>query len=172
MQDRAVAIASEARRQEESCLYTSTTHYLWLRQVRRQNTIFIVAPIILGALAGFSVLKDLAPNWVVAVLALVASLFPALANALKIQTSVNEIAANAASYKSLQDRFRQLATISILTDLDAAEAELCDLMDRMDVARSTSITAPEKYFKRAQEKIAEGHYDFSVDSPTKTIEAD
>ena len=172
MQDRAVAIASEARRQEESCLYTSTTHYLWLRQVRRQNTIFIVAPIILGALAGFSVLKDLAPDWVVAVLALVASLFPALANALKIQTSVNEIAANAASYKSLQDRFRQLATIGILSDLDAAEVELRDLMDRMDVARSTSITAPEKYFKRAQKKIAEGHYDFSVDLSAKTIKAD
>jgi hypothetical protein len=163
MEDRAVAIASEARRQEESCLYTSTTHYLWLRRVRLHNTVFIIAPIILGALAGFSVLKDLAPDWVVAALALLASLFPAMANALKIQTSVNEIAANAASYKSLQDRFRQLATIGILSDIDEAEAKLGDLMDRMDVARSTSITAPEKYFKLAQKKIEQGHYDFAVD---------
>lgn len=168
MEDRAVAIASEARRQEESCLYTSTTHYLWLRQVRRQNTIFIVAPILLGALAGFSVLKEFFPDWVVAVLALLASLFPALANALNIQTSVNEIAANAAAYKALQDRFRQLATIVILSDVDAAETELRELMDRMDVARSTSITAPEKYFKLAQKKIAEGHYDFTVDAAKLT----
>jgi hypothetical protein len=167
MQDRAVAIVQEARRQEESCLYTSTTHYEWLRQVRRQNTIFIVAPIILGALAGFSVLKDAAPDWVVALLAFLASLFPALANALKIQTSVNEITASAAAYKSLQDRFRQLATIGILTDVDAAETELRELMDRMDVARSTSITAPEKYFKKAQEKIAQGHYEFAVDLAKK-----
>jgi hypothetical protein len=167
MQDRAVAIAKEARRQEESCLHTSTTHYEWLRQVRRQNTIFIVAPIILGALAGFSVLKDSAPDWVVAALAFLASLFPALANALKIQTSVNEIAANAAAYKSLQDRFRQLATIGVLTDVDAAEIELRELMDRMDIARSTSITAPEKYFKKAQKKIADGHYDFAVDATQK-----
>jgi hypothetical protein len=137
---------------------------LWLRQVRRQNTVFIVAPIILGALAGFSVLKDFATDWVVALLAFLASLFPALANALNIQTSVSEIAANAAAYKSLQDRFRQLATIGVLTNVDAAETELRELMDRMDVARSTSITAPEKYFKIAQKKIAEGHYDFTVDA--------
>lgn len=44
-------------------------------------------------------------------------------------------------------------------------------MDRMDVARSTSITAPEKYFKRAQKKIADGHYDFTVDSSAKPIKA-
>jgi hypothetical protein len=170
MTDRAVEIAKEARRQEESCLYTSTTHYEWLRQVRRQNTIFIVAPIILGALAGFSVLKDVGPAWLVALLAFLASLFPALANALKIQTSVNEIAASAANYKSLQDRFRQLATIGVLGDVDAAEAQLGELMDRMDVARSTSITAPEKYFKRAQDKIAEGHYNFAVDEGPKQVE--
>lgn len=168
MQKRAIAIATEARRQEESCLYTSTSHYLWLRHVRLHNTFFIVAPIILGALAGFSVLKDLAPDWVVAALALLASLFPALANGLKIQTSVNEIAASAASYKSLQDRFRQLATIGVLSDIDEAEAELRDLMDRMDVARSTSITAPEKYFKFAREKIEGGHYDFAVDTAAVT----
>lgn len=163
MDKRTIAITKEARRQEESCLFTSTTQYEWLRQVRRQNTIFIVAPIILGALAGFSVLKDVGPSWLVALLAFLASLFPALANALKIQTSVNEITASAATYKSLQDRFRQLATIGILGDNEAAEAELRELMDRMDVARSTSITAPEKFFKRAQKKIAEGHHKFAVD---------
>jgi hypothetical protein len=36
-------------------------------------------------------------------------------------------------------------------------------MDRLDVARSTSITAPEKYFQKAQKKIGAGHYDFGVD---------
>ncbi len=55
----------------------------------------------------------------------------------------------------------------MLTDVDAAEAELGELMDRMDVARSTSITAPEKYFKKAQKKITEGHYDFAVDGAEK-----
>jgi hypothetical protein len=137
--------------------------YLWLRRVRRQNTFFVVAPIVLGTLASFSVLRDTAPPWVIAVLALLASLFPALASGLKIQTSVSEIATAAASFKSLQDRFRQLATITALADSDAAQSELRELMDKLDVARSSSLTAPEAYFEQARKKIEAGDYSFAVD---------
>lgn len=158
------AIAEEARRQEESCLYTSTSLFLWLRQIRTTNTIFVVVPIVFGALAGFSVLKDIFPAWVTAILALLASLFPALASGLKIQTSVKEVAASAASFKALQDRFRQVATISIYAGKELAEKELRDLMDRLDLARSASITPPERFFKKAQKKIASGDYSFSVDA--------
>jgi hypothetical protein len=160
---RTKAIAEEARRQEESCLYTSTSLYLWLRQVRRQKQIFVIAPIILAAIAGFSAFKEHVPAVLVASLTLIAGLFPALADALKITTSVDEITASAASFKALQDRFRRLATITVLSDVDAAEAALAELMDRMDVARSSSITPPERYFTAAQAKIKGGDYDFSVD---------
>jgi len=163
MNEKAIAIAQEARRQEESCLYTSTMLYMWLRQVRRQNTFFVIMPIILGALAGFSVLKDALEPWAIALLAFLASLFPALANGLKIQTSVTEISSSAAAFKSLQDHFRQLATITVLADSDGAEKELRELMDRLDIARSTSITAPERYFARARQKIEAGHYSFTAD---------
>ncbi|MCM3680964.1 hypothetical protein [Sphingomonas paucimobilis] len=168
---RANAIAVEARRQEESCLYTSTSLYLWLRQVRRQKQIFVIVPIILGAVAGFSAFKEHVPAVLVASLTLIASLFPALADALKITTSVDEITASAATFKALQDRFRRLATITILSDIDAAETALGELMDRMDVARSNSITPPERYFTAAQAKIKSGDYDFSVDleSPTNIL---
>jgi hypothetical protein len=161
------AIAEEARRQEESCLYTSTSLFLWLRQVRLQKQIFVVAPIILGAVAGFSAFKEHVPAVLIASLALVASLFPALADALKIATSVDEITASAATFKALQDRFRRLATITIFSDVDAAEQSLAELMDRMDVARSSSVTPPERYFKAAQAKIKAGDYDFSVDAVVK-----
>lgn len=163
MTSTAVAIAKEARRQEESCLYTSTSLYLWLRQVRRQNTIFIVAPIVLGALAGFSILKDVFPAWVTATLALLASMFPALANGLKIQTSIDEIAANASAFKSLQDRFRQLAEITATSGDESAQSELRELTDKMDVARANSITPPERYFEKARKKIEAGDYSFAVD---------
>lgn len=164
MTSKAVAIAKEARRQEESCLYTSTSLFLWLRQVRRQNTIFIVAPIILGALAGFSILKDVFPDWFTATLALIASLFPALANGLKIQTSIDEIAANAAAFKSLQDRFRQLAEITVTSGDEPAQSELRELTDKVDVARANSITPPEPYFTKARKKIEAGDYSFAVDA--------
>ena len=39
-------------------------------------------------------------------------------------------------------------------------------MDRMEVARSSSLTAPERYFLKARDKIKAGHYDFEVDGPT------
>jgi hypothetical protein len=162
---RAEAIAEEARRQEESCLYTSTSLYLWLRRVRLQKQLFVIIPIILGAVAGFSAFKEHVPAVLVATLTLVAGLFPALADALKIATSVDEISASAATFKALQDRFRRLATITVLSDVDAAEAALAELMDRMDVARSSSITPPERYFTAAQAKIKSGDYNFTVDLP-------
>lgn len=166
MEQRRTAIIAECRRQEESCLYTSTTLYIWLRKVRLQKRIFVIAPIIIGGIAGLSVLQSVLEPWVIAVLAFIASLFPALADALKIQTSVEEIAKSAADFKSLQDRFRRVATITALSDMDGAEATLGELMDRMDVARSTSITPPEWAFEEAQKKIEAGHYAFAVDQPT------
>lgn len=166
---RRVEVAKEAMRQSESCLWTSTSLYIWLRQVRRQRQFFIAAPIVLGALASFTVLQDVVPAWVVATLSLGASLFPALSDGLNIQTSVNEIARLAAEFKALQDRFRRVANITVLGTAEEAEAALAELMDRMDVVRSASVTPPEKYFEKARLKIEGGHYNFQVD--LKAIEA-
>lgn len=163
--DRRRAIIAECRRQEESCLYTSTTLYIWLRRVRRQKQFFVAAPIVIGGFAGLSILQEWGLEWVMAVLAIIASLFPALADALKFETSVDEISRLAAEFKALQDRFRRTATITALGDLQAVEDALAELMDRMDIARSSSITPPESAFNEAQRKIAEGHYDSSVDQP-------
>ncbi|HKS63111.1 MAG TPA: hypothetical protein VJT13_15520 [Xanthobacteraceae bacterium] len=164
---RRAAIIAECRRQEESCLYTSTTLYIWLRRVRLQRQVFVAAPILIGGIAGIAILKDLLPDWVMAVLAFVASLFPALADGLKIETSVDEITRLAADFKALQDRFRRTANITALSDLDTAEQTIAELMDRMDVARSSSITPPEWAFEEARRKIDSGHYSFAVDAPSK-----
>src|SRR5689334_6264504 len=85
-------IVKEALRQSESCLWTSTTLFIWLRRVRKQRMFYVAAPIVLGAFAGFTVLQDLVPAWAIASASLLASLFPALADALKIETSVDETA--------------------------------------------------------------------------------
>ncbi|MEN5249906.1 SLATT domain-containing protein [Brucella pseudintermedia] len=163
IEDRRRAIIEECKRQEESCLYTSTTLYIWLRRVRRQKQIFVAAPIIIGGIAGVSILKDWGLDWFSALLTFVASLFPALADALRFETSVDEISRLAAEFKALQDRFRRTANITALGDLEIAEDAVAELMDRMDIARSSSITPPEWAFKEAQQKIADGHYNFAVD---------
>jgi hypothetical protein len=165
IEQRRAAIIAECRRQEESCLYTSTTLYIWLRRVRLQKQIFVAAPIIIGGIAGIAILKEWLPDWVMALLAFLASLFPALADGLKIETSVDEITRVAADFKALQDRFRRAANITVLSDIDTAEQALGELMDRMDVARSSSITPPEWAFEEARRKIDAGHYSFAVDAP-------
>lgn len=160
-------IVAEARRQEESCLYTSTSLFVWLRRVRLQKQVFVAAPIVIGGLAGLSILQDWFYGAIAAVLAFTASLFPALADALKVETSVDQAAKLAAEFKALQDRFRRLANITALGDVDMAEETLAELMDRMDMARSVSITPPEWAFKEAQKKVEIGDYDFAVDQPFK-----
>ena len=153
-EDRRRAVIIECRRQEESCLWTSTTLFIWLRWVRFQRQFFIV---------GLSVLKAWTPDWVIALLVFVASLFPALANALRFETRVEEIAKHASDFKSLQDRFRQIANITAPVDVKEAEIRLADLMDRLDAARAKSITTPEWAFARARKKIGAGDYGFTVD---------
>ncbi|TBD22983.1 hypothetical protein [Rhizobium ruizarguesonis] len=163
IEERRRAIIAECKRQEESCLYTSTTLYIWLRRVRRQKQFFVAAPIVIGGLAALSILQDRGWDWIVAILTLIASLFPALADALQFETSVDEISRLAAEFKALQDRFRRTANITALGDVRSSEDDLAELMDRMDIARSSSTTPPEWAFKEAQQKIEEGNYNFAVD---------
>ncbi|MGY6249076.1 SLATT domain-containing protein [Bosea thiooxidans] len=158
-------IVAEALRQSESCLYTSTALFEWLKWVRRYHRFFVAAPIVLGGVAGLTVLKGAMPDWVIAILAFVAALFPALADGLKIQTSVDEITRLAGEFKALQDRFRRLSRVTApFVDIVEADKQLSELMDRMDAARSSSITAPDWAFEKAREKIVAGDYSFAVDA--------
>jgi hypothetical protein len=159
----AAEITAEALRQSESCLYMSTQLYIWLRRVRRQHKAILLAPIVLTGLAGFSYVQTWLPAWGVALMAFLSTLIPSLADALDIQTHVTELKTVAGEWKALQDRFRQLAKVTSLGPADQAQAELRELTDRLDVARSSSITPPEKYYELARKKIKNGDYDFTVD---------
>lgn len=156
-------IVAEALRQMDSCVYTSTSIFMWLRRVRWQHKAIIALPIIFSGLAGLGWLAQQIGPLTVAAISFLATLIPALADALEIQTHVNDLKGAAANYKSLQDRFRQLAKIDALGDVDKARVRLAELMDKMDAVRESSITPPERYFTLAQDKIKAGHYDFSID---------
>jgi len=175
MDERASRLVAECRRQEESCLYTSTTLYIWLREARLIRRIFVVVPVVLGALATWSVLDQPERTWLrwlTATFALLAGIFLAVFEALKLDTQIDEIARQAASFKNLQDRFRQAATVTALARFDDFQAEFHALMDRMDEARATSITPPERCFEAARRKIDTGDYEFTADRvATKTEHA-
>ncbi len=164
--ERSKALIAECQRQEENCLYTSTTFYIWLRKVRRRSRFFIVAPIVFGALATWSVLDQPEVPWVkwlTATLALLAGLLPAIYEALKLDVHIDVVRAQAAEFKNLQDRFRQASQITALGPLDEFKAEFDSLMQRVEAARSESLTPPERCFQLAQKKIKKGDYSFTTD---------
>lgn len=161
MDTRTEALAAECKRQEDSGLYTSTTLYVWLRASRMYKRVFIVSPIVLGAIVASPLLEDY--DVVRAILIMVASLFPAIFEALKLDVHLETIAKQAAIFKSLQDRFRVARTVTALGGYEQLRAEYEELMTRMDAAREISVTPPEWCFKAAQKKVASGDYDFEVD---------
>ncbi|AKZ64599.1 hypothetical protein F506_19815 [Herbaspirillum hiltneri N3] len=148
----------------DSCLYTSTALYEWLKRVRVWRVIFIVVPIIAGTFASARILvRDPAYDWLIAISAMVAGLFPAIFKALELDISLKTIADSAHRFKVLQDRFRQAAKIKANDSFDTLEEEFHALMDRMDDARTSSPPVPDGYFKKAQKKIKSGAYDFDLD---------
>jgi hypothetical protein len=165
MDERTKNLIDECRRLEESCLYTSTTLFEWLKRLRFWKAVFVVAPIILGGVAAWPLLKQQGGyQWLTGVCALLAGIAPAVYKALDFDVSLDTVAKHAHQSKILQDRFRQAWRVTALGSFDDFKREFDDLMQRVDAARSTSLTAPERFFKKAQEKIGAGHYDFTVDS--------
>lgn len=161
MDPRAQEIIDECKRQEESCLYTSTALFSWQREVRVYRVAFIVVPIICGAFASARVfVRDPAYDWPVAICALVAGLFPAIFKALDLDVSLKTIADSANRFKTLQDRFRQASRIGASSKLEDLHEEFTALMQRMDDARAANPTVPERHFANAQKKIKKGHFDF------------
>ncbi len=160
----------ECRRQEESCLYTSTTFYIWLREARWWKGGFIVLPIILGAIASWSIFDksiDTKVIWLTASAGLIAGLLPAIREALDLDFHVEEMSRHAAQFKNLQDRFRLAADTGEHKSEEFFEAEVRDLMERLDEARKASVTPPERCFAKATKKIKKGHYSFSIDTEDK-----
>jgi len=163
--ERTQNMVDECKRQEESCLYTSTILFEWLKSLRLWRAAFVVAPIVLGSLATSSLLKqraDAAP--IAGICAMLAGLATAVYKALGLDVSLDTVTKHAHQFKVLQDHFRQAWRVTALGPFDDFKTEFTSLMERMDAARAASLTAPERFFKKAQTKIGKGHYEFAVDA--------
>src|SRR5262249_5859 len=83
MDERTKNLIAECKRLEESCLYTSTTLFEWLKHLRIWKGAFVVAPITLGAVGTWPILKQQTGyEWVTAGCALLAGIAPAVYKAL------------------------------------------------------------------------------------------
>jgi len=169
MDERTQNLIDECRRQEESCLYTSTAFFEWLKSLRVRKMVLVVVPIILGGLATWPLLaKQDEYKWVTGVCALLAGFAPAIYKALDFDVNLNMVVKHAHQFKVLQDRFRQCWRIGGLGPFGEFKNEFDDLMKRMDDARGASLTPPERFFKAAQKKVSSGDYTFSIDEKLKS----
>ena len=162
------SLIDECRRQEESCKYTAASLHIWQKHARTWKVAFIIAPIILGSIAGSQILgllDDGAGKIVGLFCGLLAGFFPAIYSALELGMQVQEIGRAAAEFTNLRDRFRQLANVATHSEFSEFNAAFEVLMDRKDAVRGNAPTAPEWCFRQAQVKINKGDYTFSVDDP-------
>ena len=156
------ALGQECERQEESCLYTSTALFEWIKVLRLWRVAFIILPLICSAVATSALFKHWA--WVSGIAILCAGVIPAIFKSLDLDKDIAAMTRYANTFKSLQDRFRQARNVTALGDFDEFKKEFASLRTRLDDARMASIPLPERYFKRAQRKIGRGHYEFQADA--------
>ncbi len=165
MDERTQSLIEECKRQEESCLYTSTALFEWLKYLRAWKIIFVITPIIFAGIATGTP-ANLRPGfeWLIGGCTLIAGIATAVYKALGLDVNLDAVSKNAYQFKVLQDRFRQAWRVIALGDCGEFKKEFDDRMGQMDALRSASLPAPERFFKKAQEKIHSGDYDFGVDA--------
>src|SRR5438552_1898640 len=109
-------LALECKRQAENCLYTSTTLFIWLRFLRYVKAFCLGVPLVLGSLATWDLLTTSnleSVRRLAAISAFVAGLLPTLYAALRYDQYLEQCTVLASRFKSLQDRFRKAARVSV-----------------------------------------------------------
>lgn len=159
-------LALECMRRSESCLYTSTSFFGWIRFLRWMKVLFAIVPLILGSLAGWNILVSSSINsiqYFTAISSFLAGLLPSVYLALKLDDHLESGKHLASEFKNLQDAYRQAALVSRHKPFEQFETEVNALNNRLEKARVESMTPPEIFFKIARWKIKAGDYSFDVD---------
>jgi hypothetical protein len=160
------ALTKQCAEQRERCQYTSVSLFIWLRALRKIRIVFIVLPIIFGAVAGWDLLKGQGGtlSMVTAVMALLAGVIPAVYAALKLDEHLPTAARLAGEYKNLEIVFGDLEKTGLFRPIEEFEAEYKEARGRLEKANAEAYTAPEYCFRAARRKINAGHYAFDDSS--------
>lgn len=157
-------IINECQREEENCLYTSTTLYYWLKELIFTKGCFIVLPLALG---GFASIKVLAENdltgikYFIAIATMLSGILPSIYSGLKLDSTIKEVKICVSKYKILQGDFRRLQKI-YSSDSNFEELFKATVAD-LNKVKSTALVPADKFFKKAQKKIKKGDYTFDSD---------
>jgi hypothetical protein len=154
------ALIAESEREEENCLYTSATFFIWLRTLKFIRACLWAFGAIGSIVSASSILRDTQINPIlIAGLALAGVLMPALVKVLQLDAAIRDYAAAAASFKNLQGEFRRAARVWSNKPFVEFEADARRAIKAMNEARKPSLTPPEFFFRLAQRKVKRGDYD-------------
>src|SRR5258708_290715 len=121
-----------------------------------------VAPVVFGALATWKILTETSPTWG-AIFTLLTAVIPPAYRASKTEAAILDYATLAGEFTNLRDRFRQAALISSQKPFAEFEAETKPLLERLEKARSRTLTPPSWCFAVARRQHKAGHYRHDYD---------
>lgn len=153
------ALIAECEREEENCLYTSTSFFIWLRALKIVRATLWAGGAIGSIVSASSILSgDQAHPILMAGLALAGVLMPGLIKAVRLDSAIKGYAMAAAAFKNLQGEFGRAARVWSNKPFPEFEAEVRKAIKAINEARKPSLTPPEWCFRRAQKKIEKGDY--------------
>lgn len=153
------ALIAECEGEEENCLYTSTSFFIWLRMLKiTRASLWALGAI--GSVAAAKSILGAEHNYpiVMAGLALAGVLLPGLIKAVRLDSAIKDYAAAAARFKNLQGEFRRAAKVWSSKPFPEFESEARKSIKAMNEARQPSLTPPEWCFRLAQKKVKRGDY--------------
>lgn len=151
------ALIADCEREEENCLYTSATFFIWLRTLKIIRACLWGIGAIGSIVSASSILKGAQVDpIVIAALALTGVLMPGLVKALRLDAAIKDYAVAAASFKNLQGEFRRAARVWSNKSFLEFEADARKAIKAMNETRKPSLTPPEWCFRRARKKINGG----------------
>ena len=157
------ALVCECEQEEENCLYTPTSFFIWVRCPRYIRGFLWIGAV--AASAASHILRgDPSCRILMAAAALGAVILPGIGRALRVDAAIRNYAAAAAAFKNLQSEFRRAAQVWSLKPHPEFESEARKLFRLMNEARKPSLTSPEFCFRLARWKARQGHYEFDEDS--------
>lgn len=143
----------------KDCLDANAALFIWLRMLRNIRVVLLIMPIICGAFASWSILKE-KPQFatLTALLALIAGLIPAVYSALKLDEQLPKTARIQGEFRILEITFGELQNIGPAMEPDAFMKEYKDARVRLEKVHAESYTVPEWCFRRARKLIKSGHW--------------
>lgn len=158
------ALKKECAEQSRNTLYTSTSFYIWLRWLKGARVLLWVMAGAAGAAAASASLTKLFSSYehkdlITAGLSLLAVILPGVIKGIGLDEVIQTYAARANELKTVEGALRRAANVWSHRPYDEFEKAAREALDKLDAARSGSLTPPEWCFKRAHKKIKAGHYD-------------